>query len=789
MAMFENQVRVKLSVIVPITGTAKKVRQSIDSVLCQTLQETELICVDCGVSPENTAVLADAVKKDGRIKVVHGTLSADPYQAVLEGVQNVTGKYFMLLNAGDRLQPNAGSTVWNRLEKDQTDILQFNTRLDKQQSERTPDEAEGLDNINQAGAESILRGRLALLCLKENQFSHTVWNKVYRTAVYKAEKMLQVQKGEEKLTEKLLLFMLLFDAKSIKFCRQELLWHSMDPQRIDDSVCDYASFASFCREKVAYQMAERFLQLADVENDYWEWLDEQKQATLNRLLRIWLDQVGTGDAVQTWRCLVENWGVQSVMEALTENFWDEISRILERLSGSGEKLYPEKTVKNVAVFYYRLTNGGIERVTSTVLPFWQKKGYHITLITECEPSDQDYSVNCELNRVILPKEEVSLGGNYAARAKAWQQLIEAYGIDTVVHEAHVSQLLPWDVICLKSLGINVVVWSHGLFSFSYRFCEKSYIDACSSYRLVDRIVVLSPIFALYWSAFAPTVYIPNPCCIQPEHPEEKQKNNILWVGRIGPEKHLREALKAFAEVAAVIQDATMTVVGKCDDPGQWEKLQRLVKKLKIADKVQFAGYQTQVTEYYKNATVFWMTSEFEGYALVLAEAKSKGLPIVMFDLPYLAQVLDNRGVTSVPQQDVSALAGETVALLTDRKALRQQAMLSYQAALDESRYDYAAAWDTLFASFGGSIPAEWSIDKNHKMMIDQMMKDINYGIITTFADYQTQVRRCREYEETLNEIKKSSIYKMGRFVTVIPRRIKGFFQKKEHFSQEQDEEE
>ena len=61
----------KVSIIIPVYNVEQYLPACLDSVLTQTLQDLEVICVD-DASPDNSPAILDAyAEKDSRVKVIH----------------------------------------------------------------------------------------------------------------------------------------------------------------------------------------------------------------------------------------------------------------------------------------------------------------------------------------------------------------------------------------------------------------------------------------------------------------------------------------------------------------------------------------------------------------------------------------------------------------------------------------------------------------------------------------------------------------------------------------------
>lgn len=128
--------------------------------------------------------------------------------------------------------------------------------------------------------------------------------------------------------------------------------------------------------------------------------------------------------------------------------------------------------------------------------------------------------------------------------------------------------------------------------------------------------------------------IPNPVdpriekyISQRKGPEHKG-NYILCVGRLERTKAFHYAIEAFAEIAVVYPWLRLKVLGR----GSMESwLKAFASELKVADRVDFEGFQKNLIPYYSEARATILTSLYEGFPNALVESIVLGTPAVSFD--------------------------------------------------------------------------------------------------------------------------------------------------------------
>ncbi len=104
------------SVIMPVYNRAELVKQSIDSVLRQTFQDFELICINDGSTDNTLEVLSELEKVDSRIKVVSHE-NKGRCQARNSGIAHAKGKWIAFLDSDDFYLDNHLETLQNLIKR------------------------------------------------------------------------------------------------------------------------------------------------------------------------------------------------------------------------------------------------------------------------------------------------------------------------------------------------------------------------------------------------------------------------------------------------------------------------------------------------------------------------------------------------------------------------------------------------------------------------------------------------------------------------------------------------
>ena len=298
--------------------------------------------------------------------------------------------------------------------------------------------------------------------------------------------------------------------------------------------------------------------------------------------------------------------------------------------------------------------GGVDRVSSTLADFFESQGitvYHLAT-QRCFPEKE-----LGENQFIIP------AGTAELKQKFCEEFFRSHGIRiAMIQGATNCPPLPRGVKTISVLHANPGLWTDSSitghinsstrlsrFPFSLlkpilkfplirkailRKFQKSERGQYCHLLTRDRTVLLSPNFIPDFLKCAgiekcpdSLTAIPNPAPFPSSQHCEGKENKILFVGRLqNAQKRVDLLLKIWAILEPVFPDWSLDIVGDGIDRGMLEKLARSLS----LRRAYFLGHQNPVG-FYKKSKIFTLTSECEGFGMVLVEAAAYGCVPVAFN--------------------------------------------------------------------------------------------------------------------------------------------------------------
>lgn len=352
---------------------------------------------------------------------------------------------------------------------------------------------------------------------------------------------------------------------------------------------------------------------------------------------------------------------------------------------------------------------GIERILTCKMNYIVGHTSHKIYLTTYEqqshplPFQLDAKISYIPLEIIMPqRNEMTLlqwlKAHYGARRHFKYQfnlLINDIRPDIVVSTVYSYQVL--DIIintCYKK-SIKTIVESHTqgeTVLFSHKFKYNQYLFKIftlwdsfilRNLRHCNCLVTLTKQDISFWRKYVKQIrVIPNMLTITPQKVINYETKRVISAGRYMSEKGFDMLLEAWHLLPQEFVDWNLYIFGN----GDRSIYQEIIEKYNMESNVHLMPATDNIAEEFSKCSLYVMSSRYEGFGLVLAEAMSCGLPCVSFDCPYGPReiIKDKEDGLLAKYEDVKDLAHKMVSLMSDAK-LRHK--MGEQAIKNIARYE------------------------------------------------------------------------------------------------------
>ena len=335
---------------------------------------------------------------------------------------------------------------------------------------------------------------------------------------------------------------------------------------------------------------------------------------------------------------------------------------------------------NVAFVLSALGAGGAERIISWIAGAAVARGWNVTIITFDAPGDPIFhriDPRVTLIRLALPSGGGGIKSFVAAmrRLLALRRALSGKQFDVVV-----SFLIKINVLTLSAmLGSRTPVIvsernnpdlqpTHPLWHVMLRCL---YPHAAAIVMLTERGKARLPI-----TDRSRVTVIPNPIPSLAFRPREEGAPQLVAVGRLTKQKGFDLLIEAFASIAGRFPDWNLLIFGEGPER---PRLEAMVQEHELHNRVFLPGNTERHGEWISAASMFTLSSRYEGFANVVGEAMQAGLAVVASDCDFGPADMIEPEISGilVPPEDVAQLAaalGEIMSSETRRQQLGTNAI-------------------------------------------------------------------------------------------------------------------
>lgn len=200
-------------------------------------------------------------------------------------------------------------------------------------------------------------------------------------------------------------------------------------------------------------------------------------------------------------------------------------------------------------------------------------------------------------------------------------------------------------------------------------------------KKLDKFIVLSNEDKENWNELSNVEVISNPLPFQTMQTGDLSGHKIIAVGRYTYQKGFDLLLKAWKIVSEQHPDRELYIYGK----GDKTEYRKLAEKLNLKN-LFLENAVPNIIDKYNESSIFVLSSRFEGFGMVIAEAMACGVPAVSFACPCGPKdiIRDEEDGLLVENGNIKQLA-EKICYLIKNEEIRKE--MGFKARINVRRFD------------------------------------------------------------------------------------------------------
>ncbi len=258
----------------------------------------------------------------------------------------------------------------------------------------------------------------------------------------------------------------------------------------------------------------------------------------------------------------------------------------------------------------------------------------------------------------------------------------------------------------KQYGAKVIVESH--LASAYHFVTDSFIEKLMRFffnpmraiRNADLLVTLTDGDMKCWkSKGVPNVVVlPNPLTFSIVdntcHP--KEAGRIICVSRLEKQKRIDRLIDAFALLSDKYPSWNVDVFG---EGSLYEALNDYISRKNLVGRIILHSPTCSIVDEYLKSQFLVLSSDYEGFGLIIIEAMACGIPVVSTDCPFGPADIVEDGVTGfLCKLDVNDLAQKMEWMILHENERKEMGLKARQVSIRYEKETILKKWETTYLS-------------------------------------------------------------------------------------------
>lgn len=438
----------KISIIVPIYKVEKYISLCLDSLLNQTLQEIEIICID-DASPDCSGdILKEYEKKDGRIKVIELPENKGTLHARICGTKAATGQYLMFVDSDDYLENDACEELYHVIEMSQADVVHFGTFLHTGEnvSENMKDWVEHFLTPYEGKIENET---LLDACFVDDKFDFNITNKIWRRTIcvdaFSMAESVRLVSSEDRY----IFFLLAYFAKSYLGTEKKYYHYNLGIGVTGGDKLSLEQFEKRCSGVLASKLVDSFLSKIEEREQYANAFKQFGNKILWDCVDCWYNKLEEEDYEEGFQILRKYFATNELVNAIARVYFER-----------GEEIYKRANLqrgKRVAIFYRYLGDDNMDVKIIQHVHVLKQRGYQVCIYTDCDRKDvigdRKY-YDAEI--VYLPDSLNANWDKYELRCNEFYEQLKKDEIGVLLYASPTSHIYLLDTLLATLSNITVV---------------------------------------------------------------------------------------------------------------------------------------------------------------------------------------------------------------------------------------------------------------------------------------------------------------------------------------------
>lgn len=723
----------RVSIVVPVHNDEETVGAAVASCLAQTLRDIEVICVDDASTDDTPQVIEALAAQDQRLRLIRQSENKSAFQARRAGVLAASGEFVLFVDGDDELEPDAAETALRAAAAHSADLVGFGIKVIG-----TDGGVIGGYQKRLAPKHRNLQGDAVLgeLFPVDKPAQGQLWRYLFRASIVRdAYALLPTDLVLPRVNDLPLMYLVAALAERYVSVDTQLYRYHYGRGGSGQRVVDLER-AEFYADAIRSidSIAPAVQTLARTSPDPGSLLDNYESVRLSIIgyVTSYLLQHTAPELVSE---VIEHLHTRASAVDLivaAARFYPVTLDALKTHSRSVDSR--DGHVRSVLLTTRVLTTGGVSGVVLAQATFLLRAGYRVTIVARRHGSDPS-AVPAGATFIEM------VGRGLPDRLREWEAVCRAHDVDVVIdHQVLYSRDWPEYALVARALGAVNIGWLHNFAGRPIYDMNGLHALLKANAPLLESLVSLSPLDVAFWKlrGVENAVFVPNPPSPMILESAERAASKtleggqleLIWWGRLDERtKQVTQLVEVADELRRLSVEFRLRIVGPDWDGWTAERLNELVRKRNLDGYVQAVGELRgqQLIDAIDSADAFVTTSIIEGYQLTIAEAQARGLPVFMYELPWLTLVRDNAGVVAVPQRDAAGLARQIKATFDSPGDYRRLSAASIEAASRELSYDFATLYEQVIT---GTLPPAFSPDPtlaDAQQLLDLMIFFAEHG--------------------------------------------------------------